>query len=446
MKARSAPSTLSTSTPPRARSGATPQRASKTTTRKHLAAASSPPSAPRKNNANTFDSSPYKHKRLKAAAQAAQKKRTVSSGKRSSDEFVQGSVTSSAKPSLPRTAAKRSSSTTRKKSEGNAVSSGVDAVLRLNKFLADAGVCSRRDADELIAQGFVKVNGEAVTELGRKVHLSDLVTVRGEPVNAEKHLTYLVLNKPKDTITTTSDEKGRKTVMDVLPSKIQMDERLYPVGRLDRNTTGVLLLTNDGELAHRLTHPSYQIPRVYSIGLDKRLTAEHARQISKGVAVEGEHGEHYVSAPCELLIDPDDHKHVTLQIAEGKNREIRRIFDAMGYAVEKLDRKLYATVSTRGLARGEYRHLTREEVRELEMAVGLEHRYEQAAQKSQRSAAQSKPRAPKGGTKGAKFGKKSGVPQASNRATSNRFERSERSDRSDRSAFRGNAKKTVKKR
>ncbi len=429
MKARSTPSK---SASPRVRSSATPQRPPKAGTVQHTASA--PPSVLPKNNANTFDSSPYKHKRPKAAAHVAQQQRTVSGGKRSLDAFVQSSVNTSA-----RTSAKRSVKNVAKKPDNNAASSGVDAVLRLNKFLADAGVCSRRDADELIAQGVVKVNGETVTELGRKVHLSDLVTVRGEPVNAEKHLTYLVLNKPKDTITTTSDEKGRKTVMDLLPSKMQMDERLYPVGRLDRNTTGVLLLTNDGELAHRLTHPSYQIPRVYSIGLDKRLTAEHARQISKGVAVVGEHGEQYVSAPCELVIDPNDHKHVTLQIAEGKNREIRRIFDTMGYEVEKLDRKLYATINTRGLARGKYRHLTREEVRGLEMAVGLEHRYEQAAQKSQRST--SKPtRAPKGGTKGAKFGKKSGVPQASKRTTGNHSEHIARS------GFRTNARKTVKKR
>jgi 23S rRNA pseudouridine2605 synthase len=246
-------------------------------------------------------------------------------------------------------------------------------MLRLNKFLADAGVGSRRKADELIAEGKVKVNGRVVTELGTRVHLSDLVTVGGEPVNAEKHLTYILLNKPKDYITTTNDEKGRKTVMDLLSGRLE--ERIYPIGRLDRHTTGVLLLTNDGEMAHRLMHPRYQIPRVYSVFLDKRLATQDAKRVAEGVEISVEDGEDYVSAPCELLIDPQDAKHATLAIAEGKNREVRRIFEALGYEVARLDRKSYAGLTTRGLARGEYRHLSREEVRALESAVGLENRF-----------------------------------------------------------------------
>lgn len=248
-----------------------------------------------------------------------------------------------------------------------------DGMLRLNKFLADAGVGSRRKADELIAEGKVKVNGRVVTELGTRVHLSDLVTVGGEPVNAEKHLTYILLNKPKDYITTTNDEKGRKTVMDLLSGRLE--ERIYPIGRLDRHTTGVLLLTNDGEMAHRLMHPRYQIPRVYSVFLDKRLATQDAKRVAEGVEISVEDGEDYVSAPCELLIDPQDAKHATLAIAEGKNREVRRIFEALGYEVARLDRKSYAGLTTRGLARGEYRHLSREEVRALESAVGLENRF-----------------------------------------------------------------------
>ncbi len=249
------------------------------------------------------------------------------------------------------------------------------AILRLNKFLADAGVCSRRDADEFIARGDVRVNGRIVTELGTKVHLSDLVTVQGEPINAEKHLTYIILNKPKDHITTMSDEKGRKTVMDLLPENF--DHRVYPVGRLDRNTTGVLLMTNDGDLAHRLTHPSYEIPRVYSVGLDKRLLPLHAQKIASGIEIETE-TETYTTAPCSIFIDPQDGKHITLEIHEGKNREIRRIFESLGYEVEKLDRKAYATITTRGLLRGEYRHLTRNEILDLERAVGIEDRLEEA--------------------------------------------------------------------
>lgn len=266
-------------------------------------------------------------------------------------------------------------------------------MLRLNKFLADAGVGSRRKADELIAEGKVKVNGRVVTELGTRVHLSDLVTVGGEPVNAEKHLTYILLNKPKDYITTTQDEKGRKTVMDLLSGRLE--ERIYPIGRLDRNTTGVLLLTNDGEMAHRLMHPRYEIPRVYSVYLDKRLSVPDAKRVAGGVAIEVEDGDDYVSAPCELMIDPQDGKHATLELAEGKNREVRRIFEALGYEVERLDRKSYAGLTTRGLARGEYRHLTREEIRALESAVGLENRFNAGAADVREATASRSPHSPR---------------------------------------------------
>ncbi len=248
------------------------------------------------------------------------------------------------------------------------------ALLRLNKFIADAGICSRRQADEYIEQGKVKVNGKLVTEQGMKVHLSDLVTVHGEPINAEKHLTYVVLNKPKDYITTTSDEKGRKTVMELIPLK----QRIYPIGRLDRQTTGVLLLTNDGDLAHRLMHPSYEVSRIYRVYIDKRLTQNDMRNISKGVKVEDENGDFYISGECNIAIDPEDPRAVTVELAEGKNREVRRIFASLGYEVEKLDRKAYAGISSRGLGRGEYRHLSSQEVHALEQLVKLDRRLENA--------------------------------------------------------------------
>lgn len=237
--------------------------------------------------------------------------------------------------------------------------------VRLNKFLADAGVCSRRKADELIREGVVKVNKEQVTEPGTQVHISDLVTVNGEPVNAEKHLTYILLNKPKGYITTTSDEKGRKTVMDLVRARA----RIFPVGRLDRNTTGVLLFTNDGELANRLMHPSYQVSRVYNATLNKPLLMEHARKIASGIELEDG-----MTQPCSLVIDPQKKDKVMLEITEGKNREVRRIFEALGYDVEKLDRKMYANMTTRGMKRGEFRHLTRQEVQELQEVLGLERR------------------------------------------------------------------------
>lgn len=235
--------------------------------------------------------------------------------------------------------------------------------LRLNKFLADAGIASRRGADELIDAGVVKVNGKVITEQGTKVHPGDLVTVKGEPVSYMKHLTYLVLNKPKDYITTTNDEKGRKTVMDLIPLR----QRLYPVGRLDRNTTGTLIVTNDGELATRLMHPSHEIEREYVVGLDKRLMPEHARLIVQGVQLEDG-----MTGPCELFINPDDRSEVRIILKEGRNREVRRIFEHFHYEVKRLHRMRYANISVSGLSRAEYRHLTRDEVHQLRRLVGLD--------------------------------------------------------------------------
>jgi 23S rRNA pseudouridine2605 synthase len=235
-------------------------------------------------------------------------------------------------------------------------------LIRLNKYIADAGICSRRKADELISSGVVKINKKTVTELGTMVQRGSLVTVSGNPIQETQHLKYIVLNKPKDIITTSSDEKGRATVMDI----VRMRTRIYPVGRLDRNTTGVLLLTNDGELANRLTHPSYQIERTYSVGLDRSLKSEDAKIISKGMELED--GK---MAPCEVYILPDDSTKAILIMNEGKNREIRRIFEALDYGVKKLDRKSFAGISAAGLARGEYRHLTFKEVNALRKLVGL---------------------------------------------------------------------------
>ncbi|MCX7929887.1 MAG: rRNA pseudouridine synthase [Chlorobi bacterium] len=237
-----------------------------------------------------------------------------------------------------------------------------DQHIRLNKFLADAGIASRRKADELIASGAVKVNGCVVTELGAKVHPGDLITVEGKPVSPYKHLTYLVLNKPKDYITTTHDERGRKTVLDLVPLKT----RIYPVGRLDRNTTGVLLLTNDGELAARLTHPRYGVEREYLVGLDKPLDPRHAAEIARGIKLDND-----TTGPAEVIISPKDARQVCIILREGKNREVRRLFEHFDYAVRKLHRNRYGTISVRGLARGEYRHLSRQEVLSLRKLVGL---------------------------------------------------------------------------
>jgi len=236
-------------------------------------------------------------------------------------------------------------------------------LVRLNKLLAESGVSSRRKADELIASGVVKVNKKTITELGTKVRKTDFITVDGDPIKQIIHFTYIILNKPKDTITTAHDEKGRGTVLDIVRSRA----RIFPVGRLDRNTTGVLLLTNDGELANRLMHPRYQVPRTYIAGLDRNIQADDARKIAAGVELEDG-----ITSPCEVFVNPSDKSKVTLILNEGKHHEVKRIFEALNYQVKRLERKQYANLTARGLNRGEYRHLTNKEVLGLKKYLGLE--------------------------------------------------------------------------
>lgn len=235
--------------------------------------------------------------------------------------------------------------------------------VRINKFLAEAGVASRRKVDELILEGLVKVNGKLVEEPGVKVSATDFITVNGDPIKEIKHNIYILLNKPKNIITTTSDDKDRKTVLDI----VKKHDRIFPIGRLDRNTTGVLLLTNDGDLAYRLTHPKFEVERTYNVKLDKILLPEHARQISKGIQLDN--GEE--SGQCDVFINPSDETKIILTIREGKNREVRRIFETLGYEVKQLERKFFAGLSTKGLARGEYRHLLKNEVNDLKRLTGL---------------------------------------------------------------------------
>ncbi len=236
--------------------------------------------------------------------------------------------------------------------------------VRLNKVIADAGIASRRAADEMIAAGRVKINGRLATDLGVRVGPSDRVMVDGKIIGDPERHVYILLNKPKDTITTTNDERGRRTVMDLINGR----ERVYPVGRLDRNTTGALLLTNDGELAHRLMHPRFGVPRLYDVTLDKPLAFADARRIAAGVELEN--GDQ--TQQCELEVSSTDHRRVSILLHEGKNREVRRLFEHFGYEVERLDRKQYAGLSTRGLSRGEWRRLERREVSLLRSMAGLE--------------------------------------------------------------------------
>ena len=234
--------------------------------------------------------------------------------------------------------------------------------LRLNKFLANAGICSRREADEFIQAGVVTVNGEVVTELGTKVLRTDEVKFHDQPVTIEKKV-YVLLNKPKDYVTTSDDPQQRKTVMDLV--KNACPERIYPLGRLDRNTTGVLLLTNDGDLASKLTHPKYLKKKIYHVYLDKNVTAHDLQQIAEGIQLED--GE--IKADDVQYAHPTDKKQVGIEIHSGKNRIVRRIFESLGYRVQKLDRVQFAGLTKKNLKRGDWRYLTEEEVDRLRMGA-----------------------------------------------------------------------------
>ena len=234
--------------------------------------------------------------------------------------------------------------------------------IRLNKYLANAGVCSRREADEYIQAGAVLVNGTVVTELGTKLLRSDEVKFRDQPVTMEKKV-YVLLNKPKDYVTTSDDPQQRKTVMDLV--KNACEERIYPVGRLDRNTTGVLLLTNDGDLASKLTHPKFLKKKVYHVYLDKPVTATDLQKIAEGIELED--GE--VHADAIEYASPTDEKQVGIEIHSGKNRIVRRIFESLGYRVVKLDRVQFAGLTKKNLRRGDWRFLTQKEVEMLRMGA-----------------------------------------------------------------------------
>ena len=234
--------------------------------------------------------------------------------------------------------------------------------LRLNKFLANAGVCSRREADEFIQAGLVTVNGQVVTELGTKILRTDEVKFHDAVVSLEKKV-YVLLNKPKDYATTSDDPQQRKTVMDLV--KDVCPERIYPVGRLDRNTTGVLLLTNDGDLASKLTHPKFLKKKVYHVHLDKNLTAHDMQQISEGITLED--GE--IKADAVAYADERDKSQVGIEIHSGKNRIVRRIFESLGYRVTKLDRVQFAGLTKKNLRRGDWRFLTEKEVDMLRMGA-----------------------------------------------------------------------------
>ena len=230
-----------------------------------------------------------------------------------------------------------------------------NAPIRLNRFLANAGVCSRREADQFIQAGVVSVNGKVVTELGSKVLRTDEVHFHDQLVSIEKKV-YVILNKPKDYVTTSDDPQQRKTVMELVKNCCR--ERIYPVGRLDRNTTGVLLFTNDGDLASKLTHPKFLKKKIYHVFLDKNCTAADMKQIAEGITLED--GD--IKADAISYASDTDRKQVGIEIHSGKNRIVRRIFESLGYKVLKLDRVMFAGLTKKGIKRGDWRFLTEQEV------------------------------------------------------------------------------------
>ena len=232
--------------------------------------------------------------------------------------------------------------------------------IRLNKFMANAGICSRREADDFIQKGLVKVNGEVVTELGTKISHNDTVEYDGKVVTLE-HKCYILLNKPKDCVTTSDDPNGRLTVMDIV--KGACEERIYPVGRLDRNTTGVLLLTNDGDLASKLTHPKYVKKKIYHVWTDKDISEEDMQRIADGIELD----DGPIHADAISYATDTDRNQAGIEIHSGRNRIVRRIFESLGYHVTKLDRVYFAGLTKKNLPRGRWRYLTQEEVNFLKM-------------------------------------------------------------------------------
>lgn len=235
-----------------------------------------------------------------------------------------------------------------------------DGRVRINKFLAQGGTCSRREAEKFIVAGAVTINGKVVTDLSYKVASSDLVKFNGQTIRGEKKK-YILLNKPKDFITTTSDDRGRKTVMQLIEKACK--ERVYPVGRLDRNTTGLLLFTNDGDLAKKLIHPKHSVRKIYHVTLNKKLSKHHLSSISKGVVLEDG------LAPVDEVsfIDGAPHNQIGIELHIGRNRIVRRIFESLGYEIVHLDRVVFGNLTKKDLKRGSWKHLDKKELDLLRM-------------------------------------------------------------------------------
>ena len=249
-------------------------------------------------------------------------------------------------------------------SDNDMVKAPIKEEVRLNKFIANSGVCSRREADNFILAGVVTVNGEVVTELGTKVNITtDDIRFNGERLKGEEKI-YIVMNKPKGYVTTASDPHADKTVMDLLKG---CPSRVFPVGRLDKNTTGVLMFTNDGEIAEKLTHPSYDKKKIYQVSLDSKLRHEDFEKILSGIEL----NDGVIAADELEYIEEDDHRKIGIEIHSGKNRIVRRIFESLGYEVKALDRVYFAGLTKKGVKRGDWRYLTEGEINLLKMGAYL---------------------------------------------------------------------------
>ena len=278
-------------------------------------------------------------------------------------------------PRKPRAASKRSSPAaagkvlkrterkvirTKRQPKENPKTGHESDLIRLNKYIASTGVCSRREADEFIRAGLITVNGKLVTEMGVKISPADQVKYNGETLREEKKV-YIVMNKPKDYVTTVEDPHARKTVLELVKGACK--ERIYPVGRLDRNTTGVLLLTNDGELTKRLTHPKFEKLKIYHVHLNKNLRQGDMDKIATGISLE----DGFIKADSINYADPVDKSQVGIEIHSGRNHIVRRIFESLGYEVAKLDRVYFAGLTKKNLHRGEWRFLSEKEITMLKM-------------------------------------------------------------------------------
>jgi 23S rRNA pseudouridine2605 synthase len=240
--------------------------------------------------------------------------------------------------------------------------SGKSDPVRLNRYISNSGVCSRREADEIISKGFITVNGKQVTDLGTKVTLGDEIRYKGKKLSAEKKV-YIVMNKPKGYVTTVQDPHAEHTVLDLIGDACR--ERVYPVGRLDKETTGVLLLTNDGDLTGKLIHPKYERKKIYHVFLDKPVIKNDLFRLTEGIDVDGEP----VAADAISYTDPDDRSQLGIELHSGKNRVIRRMFESLGYKVKKLDRVYFAGLTKKNLQRGKWRYLNEKEISMLKRGI-----------------------------------------------------------------------------